>query len=393
MFSTNMLMIENFLKPKLEKNWQFGNLQMHLPNGKIWQFNGIGNDCAKITIKNPKFFKRILMSHDIGLFESYQNNEWECDDLCAALKILSANYDAISQLFSNSIYSNINNFLHRLNVNSKKGSKRNIHAHYDLGNDFYQSWLDESMTYSAGVFKDDCNLENAQIEKYRALANSIDLKAGQNILEIGCGWGGFAQYAAKMGANVTCITISKAQYDFTCARINANKLCDKVKVELLDYRDLSGQYDAIVSIEMFEAVGMEYWNIYFEKLKKCLKPNAKAALQIITIRDDLFDEYSQKADFIQKYIFPGGMLPSVDKLGELAKNSGLKMAKLRDFGLDYAKTLEIWNSNFEKAWQSGKINGFDNRFKRLWQFYLSYCQAGFETARTSVVHISLEKAA
>lgn len=391
----NPTLIAKSLNKILQKNWHFGSLTMELPNGIKWHYQGkeIGPH-ATIKINNYKAFNRILAAADIGFFEAYFDNQWETDNLDNLLFLFSKNLDHLSQaIFRNTFSQKINYFLHLLNSNSKKGSKKNIFAHYDLGNEFYSQWLDESMTYSAAVFEETDNIKEAQNAKYASLAKMVDLKEGQEVLEIGCGWGGFAEYAAKnIGANVTCITISPAQYEFALKRIKDKGLSDKVKILLMDYRDLNGKFDAIVSIEMFEAVGLQYWKTYFEKIKACLKKNGKAALQIITIRDDLFEDYSVRSDFIQKYVFPGGMLPSIEKLEIATKSINLKMTTQRVFGFDYSKTIEHWAQNFNKAWHEGNIKGFDIGFKKLWDFYLSYCKAGFDTQRTNVIHLTLEKA-
>lgn len=386
-----------FLFKKIEKllrsNWQSGSLEIQCPNGEIYSYIGENEtQQAILQIKDYRFLKRVLNAGDIGFFEGYRLGEWDSPDLNALLQVFCMNLDAINRLaFGGGIVQKFNTFLHKLNENSKKGSRKNIYAHYDLGNGFYSQWLDETMTYSSAVFDGDHDLAQAQTRKYQELAKLIDLQNGQKVLEIGCGWGGFAQYAAQnFDAHVTCLTISQAQYEFAKNRMAALGLSDKVEVLLMDYRDIEGEFDAIVSIEMFEAVGEIYWATYFDKVKNCLKKGGKAGLQIITIRDDLFDIYRKRADFIQKYVFPGGMLPSVQKLFEHANLAGLKMQTHREFGLDYAKTLKHWTQRFEQAWNEGRIKGFDNGFRKLWLFYLSYCAAGFDTRRTDVVHLQLE---
>lgn len=379
----------------LNLNWQFGNLEIELPNGKKWQYFGKENGpSGHIKINDYRAFSRILASADIGFFEGFHNNEWETNNLDNLLFLFSKNLDYLSQaIFRNTLSQKINYLLHILRPNSKAGSQKNIFAHYDLGNEFYMQWLDKSMTYSAALFEKNDDLNLAQFAKYEALAQSIGLKKGQEVLEIGCGWGGFAEYAAQnIGANVTCITISPAQYEFAIKRMQEKGLSNKVKILLTDYRDINGKYDAIVSIEMFEAVGVKYWKTYFEKIKSCLKSGGKAALQIITIRDDLFEDYSKSADFIQKYVFPGGMLPSIESLKDTTQKSNLKLNIVRIFGFDYSKTIEFWAQSFNSAWQDGRIKGFDNGFKKLWDFYLSYCKAGFDTQRTNVIHLTLENA-
>ena len=382
---------------QIRKNWKAGSLEIEIIDYGKTIINGNNEAekslCANIKINNLRAIRRTFFSGDIGFFEGYRAGDWETNDLYSLLQIISSNLDGISEVQNNApLKTTINLMLHWLRPNSKKGSRKNIYAHYDIGNSFFEKWLDKSMTYSAGIFDKSEDLESAQLRKYEEIAKSVDLKAGDNVLEIGCGWGGFAAYAAQyIGANVTCVTISKAQHDHTLELIKSRKLEDKINLKLLDYRDIDGQYDAIVSIEMFEAVGEAYWPTYFAKLQSLLKPNGKAGLQIITIRDDLFDDYRNNTDFIQNYIFPGGMLPSVEKLHEIAKAHDFTANIRRAFGIDYYKTLIEWGKRFEKAWNEGKIIGFDMNFKKLWDFYLAYCAAGFKSRRTDVVHLVLSK--
>ncbi len=377
----------------LKKNWKFGELTLELPNTKIISLKGENNsESAKLRINNYRALRRVILSGDIGLFEGYRNKEWDTDNLFSLLKLLAANLDGFKNLQDGGILKQfIYTLSHKLRPNTKKGSRKNIFAHYDLGNDFYNKWLDESMTYSSALYEDTNCLTEAQNAKYREMANMVDLKAGQNILEIGCGWGGFAKYAANViGANVTCVTISQAQYDYVAAEIARDNLQDKIDLRLCDYRDLEGRFDAIVSIEMFEAVGEAYWNIFFDKLKSLCKPNGKIGLQIITISDDLFADYRKGTDFIQNYVFPGGMLPSIEKLHHQSQKSGFISEIKREFGKDYSRTLTEWAHRFENAWDKGLIKGFDENFRRLWRFYLAYCVAGFDSGRTDVVHLVLK---
>ena len=282
---------------------------------------------------------------------------------------------------------------HLLRRNSRAGSRRNIHAHYDLGNSFYAAWLDPGMTYSSALFREaGTSLEAAQREKYAVLARRIGIESGHKVLEVGCGWGGFAEFVGReIGAEVDAITISQAQFDHASARIQAAGLADRVRIKLCDYRDLDGVYDRVASIEMFEAVGEPYWPTFFNKLEAVLKPGGLAGLQIITIADDLFDGYRRRPDFIQKYIFPGGMLPSQSRLREEVASAGLVWRGLDGFGADYAQTLHQWTGRFESAWPKIQALGFDDQFRRLWRYYLGYCQAGFTTGRTDVVHLALGK--
>lgn len=387
-----------FLK-LLSKNWRWGQLTLALPDGQTKHLVGSrSGHRAVLVVHDYRFASRVLRSGDIGFADGYMAGEWDTPDLPALLETLANNYDHIRRLFDGSAWMKAVNWLgHSLKRNSRSGAKRNIHAHYDLGNDFYRSWLDPSMTYSSARFeREGMSLEEAQRAKYAALARMIDLKAGQTVLEIGCGWGGFAEFAAReVGASVTGITISKEQYDFTRRRMSEAGLNDKVDIRFVDYRDIEGQFDRVVSIEMFEAVGREYWPAYFQKISDVLKPQGAAGLQVITIQDELFEGYAARTDFIQKYIFPGGTLPSEAQLKPVITEAGLEGAGLQRFGHDYADTLSLWAQRFEASWSDiARANRqFDTRFRRLWRFYLAYCEAGFRSERTDVIQMRLNKPA
>jgi cyclopropane-fatty-acyl-phospholipid synthase len=288
----------------------------------------------------------------------------------------------------------INVLYHLFNRNDRKGSRKNIHAHYDLGNSFYSHWLDPSMTYSSAIFERPGQpLKDAQNAKYAALAQTLTLEPRHHVLEIGCGWGGFAEFAAKeIGARVTAVTISPSQHDFARKRLFDLGLAEKADIQLIDYRDVQGRFDRVASIEMFEAVGEAYWPTYFSKVHDVLAPGGRAGLQIITIRDELFEHYRNQTDFIQRYIFPGGMLPSETRLKAETARAGLDWRDVRRFGQNYADTLAEWGRRFEGAWDDITKLGFDERFRRLWRFYLSYCEAGFRTERTNVIQLGLSKA-
>jgi cyclopropane-fatty-acyl-phospholipid synthase len=321
--------------------------------------------------------------------------EWDTPDLSALLTAFSANWDPLSRLMmGNPLVQLMNRVVHLLRPNSRRGSRKNIHAHYDLGNAFYARWLDPSMTYSSALHaRPGEPLAEAQANKYRTLARGMDLHQGHHLLEIGCGWGGFAEYAAKeVGARVTGITISKEQYDFARKRMFEQGLAERADIQLIDYRDVRGAYDRIASIEMFEAVGERYWPTYFATIRDRLAPGGRAGLQIITIRDEFFEEYRGRADFIQKYIFPGGMLPSPARLREETERAGLAWTGVVSFGQHYADTLAEWARNFETAWTDIAKLGFDERFRRLWRFYLGYCEAGFRCERTDVIQLNLARA-
>lgn len=380
----------------LALNWRFGTLTFVTPSGRELRIRGgePGPD-ARIVISDFRFMRRVLAAGDIGFGEGYMAGEWETPDLSAVLCAMSLNFDRLRRLFvGNPLVRAANIVGHSLHANTRKGSRKNIHAHYDLGNAFYARWLDRTMTYSSARYeRPDQPLEEAQTNKYRTLAHAMELSRDQSVLEIGCGWGGFAEFAAKeVGARVTGITISQEQFDFARKRVFEQGLADKAKIRMIDYRDVEGSFDRVASIEMFEAVGERYWPAYFAKIRDVLAPNGRAGLQIITIRDEVFEAYRRRADFIQKYIFPGGMLPSEQRLRTETGRAGLMWTSASHFGADYADTLAEWGKRFENAWQEIAALGFDERFRRLWRFYLSYCEAGFRTERTNVVQLSLAKA-
>jgi cyclopropane-fatty-acyl-phospholipid synthase len=280
-----------------------------------------------------------------------------------------------------------------LQSNSKKQARKNISHHYDLGNDFYGLWLDDTMTYSSAIFEQgDNSLEMAQRAKYASMVDQMGAQPGDHILEIGCGWGGFAEYAAKeRGLKVTGLTISKEQLKYAQDRMERNGLQDLVELKLQDYRDETGSYDGIASIEMFEAVGQKYWPIYFDKVKQCLKPGKNATLQIITIQDARWDVYRNTVDFIQKYIFPGGMLPSPTVLRQEVVKAGLEVEKSIEFGKSYAQTLRMWHDTFNARWDQIEKMGFDDRFRRMWNFYLTSCASTFEYGNCDVTQITIKK--
>ena len=380
----------------LRNNWDTGNLDVVMPGGRRLQLRGAKEGpTAELIIKDYKAVGRVMSAADIGFAEGYMAGEWDTPDLPALLTAFTYNLDQIGRLMAGNPLVKAWNFLiHLLRRNDREGSRRNIHAHYDLGNRFYELWLDRTMTYSSARFqRPDQPLEEAQREKYAALARSIDLKADQTVLEIGCGWGGFAEFAARdVGARVTGITISKAQYDYARERLFKQGLAEKADIRLIDYRDVEGRFDRVASIEMFEAVGEEFWPTYFGKIHEVLSPGGRAGLQIITIRDDLFDHYRAHADFIQKYIFPGGMLPSEEKLKAQTDRANLGWTGLNRFGECYADTLNQWLHRFDGVWEQVKAQGFDERFRKLWRFYLAYCEAGMRTGRTNVVQLGLSRA-
>ncbi len=351
---------------------------------------------ACIRIIHPlNMIKRFSRDGEIGLAESYMKGDWDSNDLSALLYWGALNIESLfDTLQAHPIVKWINRIRHFSRRNSEKGSKRNISAHYDLGNDFYRLWLDSTMTYSSALFSSpNESLEEAQTRKYHSLLQSLGAKAGDHILEVGCGWGGFAEYAARRGIRVTGLTLSTEQLAWAQKRIFDAGLSDLVELKLCDYRHQTGQFDHIVSIEMFEAVGETYWPSYFDMLFQRLKPNGKVALQVITIADDFFDYYRKHVDFIQLYIFPGGMLPSPKIFAQHATNVGLEVTQANDYCHDYERTLVRWHQQFNAVTEQVKALGYDDRFIRMWRYYLSYCEAGFRTEHTGVYQYLLTKPA
>lgn len=384
---------------RLLRRLRHGRLEVTLPDGTAETILGEdGGPSAVLHVRDTRLVDRYLKHGGVGFAEAYIAGEWETPHLADLLELLDRNYDAWSdRYFGPALARAIARVQHWFRRNSKTGSKRNIHAHYDLGNEFFAAWLDPTMTYSSalfdprqGVAPDD--LEAAQRAKYRHLCQLIELQPGQRVLEIGSGWGGFAMTAAsEFGAEVTSITISKAQHALASQRVAEAGLADRVEIRLEDYRDVRGSYDRVASIEMFEAVGEAYWPAYFGKLRDVLRPGGMAGLQIITIAEPYFDAYRKSADFIQQYIFPGGMLPSTTALATQTRKVGLEITKSVAFGHDYARTLGLWGERFEDAWERVRALGFDDRFRRLWRYYLGYCEAGFRTGSTDVVQMALRR--
>jgi len=373
-----------------------GSVTVRLPDGRELAFGDGGELHTDFRIVSYRFARRVLASGDIGFAEGLMAGEWESNDLSALLTLLASNVERFTRLLEGGPIGKAIHWLRHLsNANTKSGSRRNILAHYDLGNEFYSAWLDASMTYSSARFDAQVrDLEAGQRAKYRALAEHLELKPDDHVLEIGCGWGGFAEFAAReYGARVTGITISDEQLAYARARMEKAGLSDRVEIRRQDYRDVEGQFDKVASIEMFEAVGEKYWAAYFGKIADVLKPGGKAGLQIITIDERLFEKYRRRADFIQRYVFPGGMLASVERLKEETAKVGLVWREVEAFGQSYADTLAEWAKRFKAKWSDIRAMGFDERFKQLWLFYLSYCEAGFRTGRTNVVQLELAKPA
>jgi len=374
---------------------KYGSISVYKDNKSIFSFKGeLPGPNTDIKILKEKCISDFFLRGDLGWAESYVDGNWETSNLTDFLEWGARNFHEFSRYVRGKWFAILYLRLkHHLKKNSRSGSKKNISFHYDLGNSFYEKWLDESMTYSSAMFKDPKdNLYKGQINKYENLANITGVKENDKILEIGCGWGGFSSFLAKKySANVTAITISKKQYDKAKQKIFEDKLTDKVDVKLLDYRNISSTYDKILSIEMFEAVGEKYWNKYFDVLKKNLKSDGAIGLQTITIEDKFFQKYKKFPDFIQTYIFPGGMLPSVEEMNKVLISRGLHIKNKKMFGNDYAKTIRMWSESFENSWGCIKSLGFSESFKRLWNYYLGYCEGGFKSGNINVGQFLIKK--
>jgi cyclopropane-fatty-acyl-phospholipid synthase len=373
---------------------QRGTLDVTLPDGRTVRLGGNApGPSAAMNVHDFSFASRLLRGGDIGIAEAYLRGEWDTPDLTQFLYLFCVNQDWMQKmLVGNPLIRSVQMIRHWFNRNTRRQARRNIYAHYDIGNAFYSAWLDPSMTYSSALYEDHTpDLTSAQNNKYRRLAEAIHLRPDQKLLEIGCGWGGFAEFAAKQGARVVGLTISKEQRDFALARIQKAGLAEKVEIRLQDYRDERGQYDRIASIEMIEAVGEQFWPKYFSQLRDRLLPGGLAGVQAITIQDNLFQSYRREVDFIQRYVFPGGMLPSPEVLKTLGEKFGVPVIRERIFGEDYAKTLSTWRNNFREAWPNLKPLGFDDRFRRLWEYYLAYCEAGFLSGNIDVRQVVFAK--
>jgi len=372
---------------------EVGSLALTLPNGRQHRFQGHQpGPNAEIVVKDWRLFASVVRGGDMAFAEAYMDGWFDTADLPSLLTLGALNEAALEKAFQATwLRRALWRLLHLRRNNSKRGSARNISAHYDLGNAFYALWLDRSMTYSSALYAADAetSLEQAQQAKYARILDRLGARQGDSILEIGCGWGGFAEMAARRGARVHGITISREQLDFARARLERQDLAHNAELEFRDYRDVQGQYDHIVSIEMIEAVGEKYWPRYFAALARHLRPGGKALVQAITIADQAFEQYRRGTDFIQRHIFPGGMLLSRQKLSEQARAAGLKLADAYAFGQDYARTLSAWLERFDAMSEKVRQMGFDERFQRMWRYYLAYCIAGFSTGRTDVLQAEL----
>jgi len=372
-----------------------GRLSVEFPDGhqqvRAGQEDGLD---AGLKFYRDRAINRLAFGGDIGLAESYVDGDWDSADLVGLLRFGAENLDALEDTFSTMGFHKVwNRIQHALRANTRKGSQRNIAFHYDMGNDFYGHWLDETMSYSSALFESPSQgLVDAQQAKYHRLAGAVGLKSGARIIEIGCGWGGFAETAARdYDSDVLGLTLSGEQKTFAQERLQRAGLSDKTDIRLLDYRDAVGSFDAVISIEMFEAVGQENWATYFNKVRSLLRPGGKAGIQVITIDEERFEAYSNRPDFIQKYIFPGGMLPSPERFEKAAQDAGLDVEDRLFFGDSYAETLRLWNQEFQARWPEISALGFDERFRRLWTYYLAYCEAGFRAGAIDVAQYTLVK--
>ena len=370
-------------------NMTFGVITVRIPDGRTFRVDGRkpGPE-AVLVLHNWNLPQRAFVRGTIGVAESYMDGDWDSPDVTSFLELFIVNMDLGDKYATGGrglLY-----FLERvrywLNINTRSQSKKNISAHYDLGNAFYKEWLDPSMTYSSALYQTGANdLQSAQTAKYRALAEATGIKPGDHVLEIGCGWGGFAEFAAReIGCRVTGLTISREQLAYGQERMQKAGLADKVELKFQDYRDETGRYDRIISIEMLEAVGEKFWGTYFRKIRECLKDGGRAGIQAITIAANVYPIYRRQPDFIQRYVFPGGMLPTQDHLKTFGDQAGLSIVGHRAFAADYARTLAEWRERFWARWDAIRPLGFDERFKRMWEFYLFYCEAGFRAENINV---------
>jgi len=381
---------------RVAEQMRCGELMIELTDGSQHRFQGNEDGpSGHIRLKRMRTIPRFLMGGGLGFAEAYLDGDWDSPDLPRLLELLALNEQAYGDEYYGSLwYRWLARLQHLRRPNDKHGSRRNILAHYDLGNAFYERWLDGTMTYSAARYDAlDSSLEEAQRRKYASLVERLEIAADHHVLEIGCGWGGFAEFVAReIGARVTAITISEEQYAYASGRIQDAGLGDRVELRLQDYRDVETPCDRIASIEMFEAVGEQYWPTFFGKLRDLMAPEGRAGLQLITIADRYFDAYRKGADFIQRYVFPGGMLPSPRVLEEQIRRAGLGQIAASQFSQDYARTLGAWNCRFQAAWPEICKLGFDGRFKRIWEYYLAYCEAGFRAGFTDVHQVILQRA-
>ena len=374
-------------------NLHCGRLTLTLPDGSQHQFSGaMSGPDSDLTIHTGSALSRLLHDGKMGFCEAFMDGEASSQSLPTLIELAVLHDKYLENALKTNIFRQAGlRLFHMLRRNNKPGSAKNIAHHYDIGNSFYQAWLDPTMTYSSAVFDSETDdLTTAQLNKYKRLAELADIQSGDRVLEIGCGWGGFAKFVSQhIGAHVTGITISQAQLAYAKASLAEAGLQNKVDLKLMDYRDLQGRFDKIVSIEMFEAVGQAYWPVYFDTISRMLKSGGRAVIQSITIDHDAFQSYRDQPDFIQRYIFPGGMLPSMPMLQTPVAQAGLELVAENGYASDYARTLQEWRARFLAAWPSLAGDKFDNRFKRMWELYLAYCEGGFRAGMIDVKQILL----
>lgn len=373
-----------------------GRLRIVLPSGAVLEKSGAETGPeATIVIHRWRMLWRLLASGDIGFAEGFVHGDWTTPDLTAVIRFAARNTEALAPAIEGSVPVKLFHRLrHLFHANTRRGSRRNIEAHYDLGNDFYRQWLDPSMLYSSAIWNEETEtLEAAQALKLQRIRDRLRLEGGDAVLEIGCGWGALAaDLAVTSDARVTGITLSPSQLAWAQDVAAKTGKAGHIDLRLQDYRDVGGQYDRIVSIEMFEAVGEAYWPVYFDTIRRCLKPGGKAVLQVISIEEKRYETYRTDTDFIQKYIFPGGFLPSDSTFAAAVGKAGLVLTGVEHFGRSYAKTLAEWRRRFEAQWPTIAPLGFDQRFYRLWEYYLCYCEAGFEEGSIDVGLYTIEHA-
>ncbi|WP_293576618.1 cyclopropane-fatty-acyl-phospholipid synthase family protein [Phaeobacter sp.] len=372
---------------------EVGQLDIHLPDGRVFRVNGAApGPIADLKIHNPDCFARLIREGDLGFSNAYLDGWWSTSDLMAFMDLVHLGYEPVYDDFpGRGLIRAYEQFRFWLQRNHRAQAKANISYHYDLGNDFYGLWLDETMTYSSALFSgSEQSLEAAQTAKYSSMVDQMGVKPGDHVLEVGCGWGGFAEYAASQrGLKVTGLTISEEQLKFARQRIEKAGLSDQVELRLQDYRDCKGQFDGIASIEMFEAVGQKYWPVYFDMIRDRLRPGARATLQIITVGDHRWEVYQRSVDFIQKHIFPGGMLPAPKVLGEEIERAGLRQVSSIEFGDSYDQTLRMWHTSFNDRWDEVQALGFDDRFRKMWNYYLTSCAAAFRSGSCDVTQVTV----
>ena len=389
----NLYSISDKIVFNILKDIDTGYLEIKDINGNLLKFGNPKDPLkAYLKIKKPNFTFNLIKGGSVGFAETFMRDEFETDNLSSLIELTARNIKIIYKFSGLLDLPIINFFKNTFIKNTKSRSKENIAKHYDLGNEFFSLWLDKTLTYSSAIFEEKSqNLSDAQNNKYQKLINLIKPKNGDKVLEIGCGWGGFAEYLGKKyDVKLDCITISKKQYEYAKERIHKCGLNEKVNIQIKDYRDLKDKYNSIASIEMIEAVGKNYLQNYFKTIKENLANTGTAAIQAITIDDSLFDRYKNKQDFIQKYIFPGGFLPSKNSINKYVSDNDLSIKSYDSYADHYSSTLTLWRNEFNKKWDEIKNQGFDLTFKRMWEFYLCYCEAGFKSKNIDLIQFSIQ---